>query len=230
LSECQSNSAEQEGYQCQKLRVHNFSVSVDGYAAGPDQSLDNPLGVRGEELHNWLVVTRTFRKMSGEEGGDEGVDDRFAAAGEEGLGATIMGRNMFGPIRGEWTDDEWKGWWGDDPPYHHPTFVLTHHPRESITMEGGTVFHFVTDGIEAALEQAYQAAGGQDVRLAGGASTIQQYLRAGLVDEMHLALVPLLLGSGERLFEDLTDAPNGYEIAEFVGTPAALHVRFVRNG
>ncbi|HLM20011.1 MAG TPA: dihydrofolate reductase family protein, partial [Propionibacteriaceae bacterium] len=153
-----------------------------------------------------------------------------AAAGEEGLGATIMGRNMFGPIRGEWTDDEWKGWWGDDPPYHHPTFVLTHHPRESITMEGGTVFHFVTDGIEAALEQAYQAAGGQDVRLAGGASTIQQYLRAGRVDEMHLALVPLLLGSGERLFEDLTDAPNGYEIAEFVGTPAALHVRFVRNG
>jgi dihydrofolate reductase len=150
--------------------------------------------------------------------------------GEEGLGATIMGRNMFGPIRGEWTDDEWKGWWGDDPPYHHPTFVLTHHPRESITMEGGTVFHFVADGIEAALEQAYQAAGEQDVRLAGGASTIQQYLRAGLVDEMHLALVPLLLGSGERLFEDLTDAPNGYEIAEFVGTPAALHVRFVRSG
>jgi dihydrofolate reductase len=133
-----------------KLRVHNFSVSIDGYAAGPDQSLDNPLGVGGMLIHNWAIGTRTFRKIFGEEGGDEGVDDRFAAAGEVGLGATIMGRNMFGPIRGDWTDDEWKGWWGDDPPYHHPTFVLTHHPRESITMEGGTVFHFVTDGIEAA--------------------------------------------------------------------------------
>jgi dihydrofolate reductase len=199
------------------------------YAAGPDQSLDNPLGVRGEELHNWLVATRTFRKMFGEEGGDEGVDDRFAAAGEEGLGATIMGRNMFGPIRGDWPDDEWKGWWGDDPPYHHQTFVLTHHPRESITMEGGTVFHFVSDGIEAALERAYQAADGQDVRLAGGASTIQQYLRAGLVDEMHVAHVPLLLGSGERLWDNLDEAPNGYEIAEFVGTPATLHIRFVRK-
>jgi dihydrofolate reductase len=151
-----------------KLRVHNFSVSIDGYAAGPDQSLDNPLGVGGMLLHNWAIGTRTFRKIFGEEGGDEGVDDRFAAAGEVGLGATIMGRNMFGPIRGDWTDDEWKGWWGDDPPYHHPTFVLTHHPRESITMEGGTVFHFVTDGIEAALGRAYQAANGQDVRLAGG--------------------------------------------------------------
>ena len=152
-----------------KLRVHNFSVSIDGYAAGPSQSLDEPLGVGGEQLHNWFFGTRTFHKIFGEEGGDEGVDDRFAAAGEEGLGATIMGRNMFGPIRGDWTDDEWKGWWGDNPPYHHPTFVLTHHPRESITMEGGTVFHFVTGGLEEALEAAYQAADGQDVRLAGGA-------------------------------------------------------------
>jgi dihydrofolate reductase len=171
-----------------------------------------------------------FHKIFGEEGGDEGVDDRFAAAGEEGLGATIMGRNMFGPIRGDWPDDEWKGWWGDDPPYHHPTFVLTHHPRGSITMEGGTVFHFVTDGIEAALERAYQAANGQDVRLAGGVSAIQQYLRAGLVDEMHLAYAPLLLGNGERLWDNLDQAPNGYGVAEFVGTPAALHVRFVRKG
>ena len=140
-----------------------------------------------------------------------------------------MGRNMFGPIRGDWTDDEWKGWWGDNPPYHHPTFVLTHHPRESITMEGGTVFHFVTGGLEEALEAAYQAADGQDVRLAGGASTIQQYLRAGLVDEMHLAYAPMLLGSGERLWDDLDQAPDGYEIADFVGTPAALHVRVVRK-
>jgi dihydrofolate reductase len=145
------------------------------------------------------------------------------------LGATIMGRNMFGPIRGDWTDDEWKGWWGDNPPYHHPTFVLTHNPRESITMEGGTVFHFVTDGIESALERANEAAGGQDVRLGGGASVIQQYLRAGLVDVMHLAYVPLLLGSGERLFDGLDNVPTGYEISEFVGTAAALHVRFVRT-
>ncbi|HEX5385053.1 MAG TPA: dihydrofolate reductase family protein [Propionibacteriaceae bacterium] len=212
-----------------KLRVHNFSVSIDGYAAGPSQSLDEPLGVGGEQLHNWFVSTRTFHKIFGEEGGDEGVDDRFAAAGEKGLGATIMGRNMFGPIRGDWNHDEWKGWWGDNPPYHHPTFVLTHYPRESITMEGGTVFHFVTGGLEDALEAAYQAADGQDVRLAGGASTIQQYLRAGLVDEMHLAYAPMLLGSGERLWDDLDKAPEGYEIADFVGTPAALHVRIVRK-
>ena len=191
------------------LRVHNFSVSLDGYAAGPDQGLDNPLGVGGMQLHNWAFGTRTFRELFGEEGGDEGVDDRFAAAGEVGLGATIMGRNMFGPIRGDWPDDVWRGWWGEDPPYHHDTFVLTHHPRESVTMEGGTVFHFVTDGIEAALERAVAAADGQDVRLAGGVSAIQQYLRAGLVDEMHLAYAPLLLGSGERLFDNLADAPAG---------------------
>jgi len=212
-----------------KLRIHTFSVSLDGYAAGPDQNLDNPLGVGGEQLHNWAFATRTFRQMFGEGGGDQGVDDRFAAAGEVGLGATIMGRNMFGPIRRDWPDDEWKGWWGDDPPYHHDTFVLTHHPRESVAMQGGTVFHFVTDGIEAALERAYAAADGQDVRLAGGASAIQQYLRAGLVDEMHLAYAPVLPGSGERLFDDLADAPSGYQVAEFVGTPAALHVRFVRK-
>jgi dihydrofolate reductase len=213
-----------------KLRVHNFSVSLDGYAAGPDQSRETPLGVGGEELHNWMFETRTWHQMSGEEGGEEGVDDRFAAAGEVGLGATIMGRNMFGPIRGDWTAEEWRGWWGDNPPYHHPTFVLTHYPHDSITMEGGTVFHFVTDGTDAALERAYEAADGQDVRLAGGASAIRQYLRAGLVDEMHLAYSPLLLGSGERLWNNLDDAPEGYEIAEFVGTPAALHVRFVRKG
>jgi dihydrofolate reductase len=212
-----------------KLRVHNFSVSLDGYAAGPGQSLDNPLGIGGIQLHNWAFATRTFHKIFGEEGGEEGIDDRFAAAGEVNLGATIMGRNMFGPIRGDWTDEEWKGWWGGDPPYHHPTFVLTHYPRESITMEGGTVFHFVTDGIEAALERAYGAANGQDVRLAGGVSAIQQYLHAGLVDEMHLAYVPLLLGTGERLFDSLGSTPIGYEVADFIGTQAALHVRFVRK-
>jgi dihydrofolate reductase len=212
-----------------KLRVHNFSISLDGYAAGEDQSLDEPLGAGGEQLHNWLVATPTFHKIFGEEGGEEGVDDRFAAAGEIGVGATIMGRNMFGPIRGDWPDDEWKGWWGDEPPYHHQTFVLTHHPRTSITMKGGTVFHFVTDGIQAALDRAFEAADGQDVRLGGGASTIQQYLRAGLVDAMHLAYAPLLLGSGERLWEGLDEAPAGYDIAEFVATPAALHVRFVRK-
>jgi dihydrofolate reductase len=172
---------------------------------------------------------RAEGSVFGEEGGEEGVDDRFAAAGEVGVGATIMGRNMFGPIRGDWPDDEWKGWWGDEPPYHHQMFVLTHHPRESITMKGGTVFHFVTDGIEAALDRAFDAADGQDVRLGGGASAIQQYLRAGLVDEMHLAYAPLLLGGGERLWEGLDEAPAGYDIAEFVATPAALHVRFVRK-
>ena len=224
-----TESCRAEGLPVSKLRVHNYSVSLDGYSAGPEQSVDNPLGVGGEELHNWMFETRTWHQMYGEDGGDEGVDDRFAAAGDVGVGATIMGRNMFGPIRGDWTDDHWKGWWGDNPPYHHPTFVLTHYPHEPITMEGGTVFHFVTDGIEAALERAYQAADGQDVRLGGGASAIQQYLRAGLIDEMHLAYAPLLLGSGERLFDELDNVPAGYEIAEFVGTPAALHVRFVRK-
>ncbi len=212
-----------------KLRVHNFSVSLDGYGAGPDQSLDNPLGVGGEELHNWIFATSTFHKIFGEEGGDESVDDRFAAAGEIGWARRSWAAICSGRSAADWTEDEWKGWWGDDPPYHHPTFVLTHHPHEPITMEGGTVFHFVTDGIEAALERAYQAAGGQDIRLGGGASTIQQYLRAGLIDEMHLAYAPVLLGRGERLFDELDNVPTGYEIAEFVGTPAALHVRFVRK-
>ena len=212
-----------------KVKVAGFSVSLDGFGAGADQSLENPLGVRGPEMFQWFFPTRTFREMHGGEGGETGVDDGFAAESMTGKGAWILGRNMFGPVRGPWPDDEWKGWWGDDPPYHHPTFVLSHHPRESITMEGGTVFHFVTDGIEVALERAYAAADGQDVRLAGGVSAIQQYLRAGLVDEMHLAYAPLLLGSGERLWDNLEDAPRGYEIAEFVGTPAALHARFVRK-
>jgi dihydrofolate reductase len=163
------------------------------------------------------------------EGGDEGLDDDFAAQGDAGIGATIMGRNMFGPIRGPWDDDNWTGWWGDDPPFHHPVFVLTHHPRASITMQGGTTFHFVNNGINAALERASDAAGGGDVRLGGGVATIQQYLRAGLIDEMHLAIVPILLGSGERLFDHLDGGPVGYECVEFVGSPSALHTRFART-
>jgi dihydrofolate reductase len=164
--------------------------------------------------------------MIGEEGGDEGVDDRFLARGNEGIGATIMGRNMFGPVRGPWPDEEWKGWWGDDPPYHHPVFVLTHHPRPSLPMAGGTTFHFVDDGIEAVLERAFDAAGGADVRLGGGAATVQQYLRTGLVDDLHVAIVPILLGGGERLLDNLDGAPDGYECVEFAPSPAVAHVRF----
>jgi len=212
-----------------KLRVHNFAVSLDGYAAGPRQSLENPLGENGERLHEWVFSTRYGRRMIGEEGGDEGLDNEFLERGDIGIGATIMGRNMFGPIRGPWTDDEWKGWWGDEPPYHHPVFVLTHHLRPSITMNGGTTFHFVSDGIEAALEQALAAADGNDVRIGGGASTVQQYLRAGLVDELHLAISPVLLGDGERLFDHLDGGPEGYECVELVSSPRAVHVRLART-
>jgi dihydrofolate reductase len=189
-----------------KLRVHNISMSLDGYAAGPDQSIDHPLGVGGERLHEWVFATRYGRAMLGEEGGEKGVDDDYLVRGDEGIGATIMGRNMFGPIRGPWPDESWTGWWGETPPYGHPVFVLTHHPRPSVEMAGGTVFHFVTDGIDAALERAFEAAGGQDVRLAGGADTIQQYVRAGLVDELHVAVVPVLLGSGQRLLDGIDPA------------------------
>jgi dihydrofolate reductase len=214
-----------------KLRVHNFSISLDGYAAGPDQGPEHPLGVGGDQLHKWAFATRTFRQMFGEDGtdeADESIDDRFAAQGDVGIGATVMGRNMFGPIRGSWGDEQWRGWWGDDPPYHHPVFVLTHHPRAPIPMKGGTTFHFVTDGIEAALDQALKAADGKDVRLGGGGATIQQYLRAGLIDELHLAIAPIL-GSGERLFDNLEGRPTGYECVELVSSPAAAHVRLVRT-
>jgi dihydrofolate reductase len=213
-----------------KLRVHNFSVSLDGYGAGPGQDLAHPLGVGGDRVHEWAFKTRTFREMFGEGGGEEGTDDRFAAEGDEGIGATIMGRNMFGPIRGPWRDEDWRGWWGDNPPYHHPVFVLTHQPREPITMEGGTTFHFVTGGIHAALEQAREAAGRQDVRLGGGAATIQQYLRAGLIDELHLVIVPVLLGSGERLFDHLDGGPAGYGCVEFACSSSVAHVRLARTG
>jgi dihydrofolate reductase len=211
------------------LRVHNFAISLDGYAAGPNQDVDNPLGLAGLGLHEWVFATRAWNRMQGGDGGNEGLDDQFITAGDPGIGATIMGRNMFGPIRGEWKNDQWTGWWGDNPPYHHQVFVLTHHPRESITMLGGTTFHFVTDGIEAALDRAFDAANGNDVRLGGGAATIQQYLKARLIDEMHLAIVPILLGSGERLFDHLDGGPVGYRCVELVSSPAVVHLRLVRN-
>ena len=211
-----------------KLRAHDISVSLDGYMAGPGQSLADPLGSGGERLHEWVIATRGWRRTHGMEGGEGGIDDDFAARGADGVGATIMGRNMFGPVRGPWGDEEWDGWWGEDPPFHHPVFVLTHHPRPPVPMKGGTTFHFVTEGIEAALERAYDAAGGLDVRLGGGAATIRQYLRAGLVDDLHVAIVPILLGAGERLFGDLGDLP-GYACAELASSSAAAHVRLSRT-
>ncbi|HEY8687107.1 MAG TPA: dihydrofolate reductase family protein [Chloroflexota bacterium] len=209
-----------------KVRVHNFAVSLDGYAAGPGQNLEQPLGVGGTRLHEWVFATRSGRRMIGEEGGDEGLDDEFLVQGDAGIGATIMGRNMFGPIRGPWGGESWTGWWGDTPPYHHPVFVLTHHPQPSITMQGGTTFHFVEDGIEAALQRALEAAQGRDVRIGGGVATIQQYLRAGLIDDLHLAMVATLLGSGERLFDG---SWGGYECVEFVSSPAIAHVHLARE-
>lgn len=213
-----------------RVRVHNFTISLDGFGAGPAQSEAEPLGVGGGRLHEWAFATRTFRQIHGMEGGEEGLDDEWARRDQEGIGATIMGRNMFGPIRGEWPDEAWKGWWGDDPPYHHPVFVLTHYPRPPIAMAGGTTFHFVTDGIEAALEQALAAADGRDVRVSGGVSTIQQYLAAGVIDQMHVVIVPVLLGRGERLFDRLGDAfPDGYACTELASSGAAVHVRLARQ-
>jgi dihydrofolate reductase len=207
-----------------KLRVHCFSLSLDGYGAGPDQDQNNPLGVGGMALHQWVFATRTFQRMFGNDRGETGIDDDFAARGFVDIGAWILGRNMFGPVRGPWPDDTWKGWWGDEPPYHTPVFVLTHYPRESITMKGGTEFHFVTGGIQAALQHATEAAKGQDVRLGGGVATIRHYLRAGLVDEMHLAISPTLLGSGEHLLGDIDATKLGYQCTEHVPTPNATHV------
>ncbi len=206
-----------------KLRVQSFAVSLDGYGAGPSQSLENPLGVRGTELMEWVFATRFWRRMHGEEGGETGVDDRMAEQGFAGIGAWILGRNMFGPVRGPWPDESWNGWWGDEPPYHTPVFVLTHHPRPPLAMAGGTEFRFVTEGIHAALEQATVAAGGQDVRLGGGVATVRQYLRAGLVDELHLALSPVLLGSGESLWSEIDLPALGYECREAVAGERATH-------
>ncbi|GAA2344078.1 dihydrofolate reductase family protein [Dactylosporangium salmoneum] len=209
-----------------QLRVHNFCISLDGFGAGPDQSLDHPLGTGGERLHEWVFKTATGLAMVGGKGGTTGIDDEFLALGEQRVGATIMGRNMFGPVRGPWSSDpQWQGWWGPNPPYHHPVFVLCHEPRESIRMEGGTTFHFVTDGIERALERAHDAAGDLDVRLGGGVSTIRQYLRAGLVDTLHLSIIPILLGRGERL---LDDGLTGYRTTRFVASDEAMHVTMTR--
>ncbi|MBK8902692.1 MAG: dihydrofolate reductase family protein [Anaerolineaceae bacterium] len=206
-----------------KLRVNSFTISIDGYGAGPNQSLENPLGVGGESLHEWMVTTRTFQKLYGDGVGSTGEDDELTARGFHNTGAWILGRNMFGPIRGPWPDDGWRGWWGDTPPYHVPVFVLTNHPRESISMEGGTVFHFVTDGIHAALARAREAANGQDIRLGGGVATIRQYLQAGLIDELHIAISPILLGAGEHLFVNLDTVALGYHCTEHVATAKALH-------
>jgi len=207
-----------------RLRVHCFSISLDGFGAGPNQTLENPLGIGGESLHEWFFPTRTFKQMVGEDDGTTGIDDEFAARGVQNIGAWILGRNMFAPVRGPWPDDTWKGWWGDNPPYHVPVFVLTHHPRPPITMEGGTTFHFVTDGIHSALHRAREAAGGRDVRVGGGVATIRQYLQEGMVDEMHFAISPILLGSGESLFGGINALNLGYQCAEHVTTPAAMHV------
>jgi dihydrofolate reductase len=206
-----------------RLIASGFTISLDGYGAGPRQSLDDPLGVGGTELHQWLVNTRTFRQTHGGEGGDTGVDEDFAAQSMAGIGAWIMGRNMFGPIRGPWPDHSWRGWWGPNPPYHTAVFVLTHHPRPPLEMEGGNVFHFVTDGIEAALERARAAAGRQDIRVGGGAATIRQYLQARLLDEIHLAVSPILLGSGEPLLARLDLPALGYVCKGSVAGEKAVH-------
>ncbi len=211
-----------------KVIVSGFSLSVDGYGAGPDQSLEDPLGKRGEEMHTWMVGTRMFHEMLGKDGGSTGVDNDYATRSMEGFGAFIMGRNMFGPIRGDWPDENWKGWWGDNPPYHAPTFVLTHYSRDPIEMEGGTVFHFVTDGIEAALEQARAAANDRNVKIGGGVSTVRQYLQAGLVDEMHLAISPVVFGQGEALFAGLDLPALGFSVTEHAATDAATHIVLAR--
>ena len=208
-----------------RLRVESFAISLDGYGAGPDQTLKEPLGVGGEQLHGWFVPTRTFQTMVyRKDSGTTGVDDDFAQRGFRNVGAWILGRNMFGPVRGPWPDESWRGWWGDEPPYHVPVFVLTHHARPSITMKGGTVFHFVTDGIHTALQRAREAAAGQDVRIGGGAATIRQYLQERLIDEMHVAISPVLLGRGESLLAGIDLPRLGYEVQQHVATPAATHV------
>lgn len=219
-------SASQPG----KVRVSCFAVSLDGYGAGAEQSLAQPLGAGGERLHEWFVPTRTFQRVLGKgEGGETGVDDDFAARGMAGIGAWILGRNMFGPVRGPWPDETWKGWWGEEPPYHCPVFVLTHHARKPVEMAGGTTFHFVTDGMHAALQRARAAAGDRDTRIGGGAATIRQYLAGGLIDELHLAIAPVLLGRGESLLGGLDLPALGYEVAASVPSARATHVTLARK-
>ena len=211
-----------------KVVVRSFGVSIDGYGAGKDQDLQNPLGVRGPELMEWFFPTRFFQKMFGKGDGETGIDNGIAEQGFEGVGAWILGRNMFGPVRGPWPDESWKGWWGEEPPYHTPVFVLTHHPRAPLRMKGGTDFRFVTDGIRSALDQAKEAAAGRDVRIGGGVSTVRQYLREGLIDELHLAMRPVLLGAGENLLAGIDARALGYECAKHVAGERAMHV-FLRK-
>jgi len=211
-----------------KLCVRSFAVSIDGYGAGPGQDLQNPLGVRGPELMEWFFQTRAWRSMHGEQGGETGVDNGMAEQGFQGIGAWILGRNMFGPVRGPWPDESWKGWWGDETPYHTPVFVLTHYPRAPLRMAGGTEFHFITSGIHAALEQARAAARGGDVRVGGGVATIRQYLQAGLIDELHLVLRPVLMGSGEQLLQDIDMHALGYRCSRSIAGERATHL-FLRR-
>lgn len=211
-----------------KVRVAGYSVSIDGFAAGPDQSPENPLGVNGPDMFQWFFPTRYFRAMQGKADGTTGVDNDFGERSMQGFGAYILGRNMFGPIRGDWPDEEWKGWWGPNPPYHAPTYILTHYPRPPIQMEGGTTFYFVTDGIDSALEQARAAAGDLDVKIGGGAETVRQYLAAGHIDELHLAMSPVVLGKGEALFEGLDLRAMGYRVVEHVAGENAMHIVLAR--
>jgi dihydrofolate reductase len=213
-----------------KLRVESFTISLDGFGAGPDQSMENPLGIGGPTLHAWAFATRTFQShLFGNKDGEIGIDDDFAARGFHNVGAWIMGRNMFGPVRGPWLDGTWRGWWGDNPVYHAQVFVLTNHPRPPLEMEGGTTFHFVTDGIRAALDRARDAAGGQDVRIGGGASTIRQYLCERLIDELHIAIAPVLLGSGEPLFSGINLSELGYTCTRHVPSQRATHIVLTRT-
>ena len=212
-----------------RLRVNSFSVSLDGYGAGVSQNLQQPLGIGGETLHHWMFGTRMFRELFGGQGGSAGVDDEFARRGFTNVGAWILGRNMFGPVRGPWPDETWQGWWGDEPPYHCEVFVLTHHARKSFTMKGDTTFHFVTGGIHEAYERALKAADGKDVRVGGGVATIRQYLNTRLLDELHLAFAPVLLGAGEALFQGIDLLALGYEVTEHVATPAATHAVLTRK-
>ena len=207
-----------------KVRVGGFSVSIDGFGAGPEQSLKNPLGKGGESLHEWFFHTKMFRAMTGQGGGTSGVDDSYATRSMSNFGAFVLGRNMFGPVRGEWPDESWKGWWGENPPYHAPTFVLTHYPRDPLVMEGGTTFHFVTEGIHAALERAKKAAGERDVKIGGGVSTVRQYLEANLIDSLHYAISPVILGRGEAMFAGLDLLALGFQVVERAATEHATHV------
>ena len=213
-----------------RVRVHNFSISLDGYGAGPAQTREEPLGVGGEALHDWFIPTRAFQRITGKTGGTTGPDDDIAGRFGEGIGAYIMGRNMFAPSRGPWPNDDWRGWWGKNPPYHRPVFVLTHHARAPIQMEGGTTFHFVTAGIRDALARATEAAEGHDVQISGGVATIREYLEAGLIDELHVAIAPRLLGSGEHLLHGLDLTALGYAVTTHMPTAAATHVVLTKSG